>query len=137
SGYERKLMKRIKEKEINRSERADGAAGNKQETSVERILVPVDLAGEPNGSEGDNRGQEDHDQTQAVEPGGETQMPLGRDGERSNMLKVALIPSERCEKRHCCSKGQDGSNQRSLARGRSGHDQNGGDDWTKNDEQDH
>src|SRR6266487_3677597 len=55
---EREFVKRIKEKYVERSKRADRAAGNEKKTGVERVFVLVDLAGEPNGRQGDGRSQQ-------------------------------------------------------------------------------
>ena len=80
---ERELVKRVKEKEIERSERADGAGGDKQEAGIKRVLIFVDLAGEPNGRQRDDRGQQNHDQTQAIDAGREIRVAT-REKSRTN-----------------------------------------------------
>jgi len=45
-----------------RRERADRAAGDEQKAGVKRVFVLVDLAGEPNGRQRDDCGEQDHDQ---------------------------------------------------------------------------
>ena len=50
----------------------------KKKAGVEGVLVLRDFAGEPDGGERDDRGQEQHDQAQAVDAEGEIQPPLAR-----------------------------------------------------------
>src|SRR5438105_9269787 len=44
---QRELVERIKEKEIERSKRADCSGRNQQQAGVKRVFVAIDFAGEP------------------------------------------------------------------------------------------
>src|ERR1700730_10041003 len=54
---ERELMKCVKEKKIERSKRANRAAGNEKQARIKGMLVIVDLVGKPNRRERHDRGQ--------------------------------------------------------------------------------
>jgi len=41
----------VEEKQVERSESADGAAGNQEQAGVERVFVMLDFTGKPDGSE--------------------------------------------------------------------------------------
>ena len=94
-------MERIKEKQIDRSKCADRATGDKKKTCVERVFVPVDLTGKPNGSQRDDRGQQHHDHAQAVQPRRETQVLFGRQAQRSDVLKIMLRSLKGSEEKQC------------------------------------
>ena len=65
-GIKRELVKRVEEKEIERSERADCAAREEEETGVEETLRFLDRRGEPDGAKQDKGGKKKHDQTEPI-----------------------------------------------------------------------
>src|SRR4029077_6592809 len=74
---QRQLVEGVKEKQIDRTESADRAGRNKEETGVKRIFVVVDLPGEPDRGDGHDGGEQKHEQAQAVHAEGEMDSPIG------------------------------------------------------------
>src|ERR1700730_13824097 len=133
---ERKLVKCVKEKEIERRKRADRATGDEKQARVKGVFVIVDLAGKPNRRQRHDRGQQNHDQIQTVQSDGETETPLGRNWKRPDKLKIARsLEQEKREKRQ--SKDCDRGAGCCFARWRPYHDRNSGDDWNENEKQEH
>ena len=91
---QRELVKGVEEKEIERSECADGAAGNEEEAGVEGVFVLRDFAGEPDGRERDDRGEEQHHQAQTIDAESEIDPPIAADRTRGDELKTALARFE-------------------------------------------
>src|SRR5204863_6283488 len=56
------LVKGVKEKEIERSERSHRAACDEEKAGIESVFALRDLGGEPDGRKGHNRGQQYHHQ---------------------------------------------------------------------------
>src|SRR6266404_4287587 len=52
---QRELVESVEEKQIDRCESANGACGNEKEAGVKRALAVIDLTGEPNCRDRDNR----------------------------------------------------------------------------------
>src|SRR5262249_16891903 len=84
---QRELVKRVKEKEINRGEGADCAGGNQKEKGVKRVLVVINLIGEPNRRGGNERGEQEHEQAQAIHAERKMNSPISRDNERADELE--------------------------------------------------
>jgi len=91
---ERELVEGVKEKQVQGRKSADCSARDKKEAGVKRSLVMVDLIGEPDRCQRDDRRQQQHDQAKAVQSDGEVQLPIRKDWERTNEPK----PATRCTK---------------------------------------
>src|SRR5450432_1907204 len=63
---QRELMKSVEKKQIERSEGADRAAREKEETSVEQGLGFFDRRRKPDSAEQDERGEKKHDETEPI-----------------------------------------------------------------------
>ena len=63
------------------------------------MFVLGDFAGEPDGGEGDDRGEEQHHQAQAIDAEGEVDPPLAADRAGGDELKTALAGFEARDKR--------------------------------------
>ncbi len=82
-------MKGVEEKQVERSESADGAAGNQEQAGVERVFVMLDFTGKPDGSEQDNRAKQDHEKTESVHAESEVEAQLGGNWNGEDELKTA------------------------------------------------
>ena len=119
---QRELVKGVEEKQIERSECSHGAAGNEEKAGVEGVLVLRDFTGEPDRGQGHDRGQQHHDQAQAIEADGEVEVPVGRNRERTDILENSRSTHRTKEGGQAKSKFA-GSEQRGGARRRADHDQ--------------
>src|SRR5207248_1592480 len=76
SGNQCQLVKGVEEKQVERSESADGASGNEKQTGVERVLVMLDFISKPDRGEEDDRAEQDHEKTKSVYAEGEVEGQL-------------------------------------------------------------
>src|SRR5207244_12369992 len=88
----------VEEKQVAGWESAARAAGNEKQASVERALVVVDLTGDPNRGDGDNGGEEKHEQTQTIDAEREMNLPVRRNKKRADKLKTGCDSIESAEK---------------------------------------
>ena len=131
-GMKRELVKGVEEKQIERSECADGAAGNEEQAGVESVFVLRDFAGEPDRGERDDRGQQQHDQTQTIDAEGEVDPPIALIGKRADELKTALRRYRNRESSSSCREQRKrGGPERSPSRGRAEQDRERGHDRSR------
>src|SRR5439155_17549078 len=76
SGNQCQLVKGVEEKQVERSKSTDGAPGNEEQASVERVLVMLDFTGKPDRGEEDDRAEQDHEKTKSVRAEGEVETQL-------------------------------------------------------------
>ena len=93
-GNQREFVKGVEEKEIERSECARGAASNEKEAGIEGVFALRDFAGEGNGRERYDRGEEHHHQAQAIDAETKVDPPLAADGIGGGELKTGLARLE-------------------------------------------
>ena len=82
-------MEGVEEEEINRSKRTDGAGGDEEQACVKHAGRFFDLGGDPDGGEGDQRGEQQHDHAQSVRPEREAEAVGGEEGVFADELEAA------------------------------------------------
>ncbi|MFO0001599.1 MAG: hypothetical protein ACK559_10735, partial [bacterium] len=65
---EGEFVEGVEEEKINRSKGPDGAGGNEEKARVEHAGGFFDLRGDPNGGEGDQRGEKEENHAQSIRP---------------------------------------------------------------------
>src|SRR5207248_4301093 len=76
SGNQCQLVKGVEEKQVERSESADGTAGNEEQAGVERVFVTLNFTGKADCGEQDNRAEQDHKKTESVDAESEVEAQL-------------------------------------------------------------
>ena len=89
-GDEGKLVEGVEEEEIERGEGARRPGGDEEEGGEIGALIPLHHGSDPEGGDGDNRGEQEHHKAQAIDTEEELQMPLRQDREAEGLLKAAL-----------------------------------------------
>src|SRR5438874_1572215 len=85
---QRELVKRVKEKQVERCESAERTSGNQEKTRVKCALVLVDLTGEPNRSQCHDGGEQNKSETQSIDTECKMDLPVGHNEDRSHKLKT-------------------------------------------------
>src|SRR4030095_8238815 len=137
SGNQCQLVKGIEEKQVERSESTDGAAGNEEQASVERVLVMLDFTGKPDRGEEDDRAEQDHQKTKSVQAEGEVEAQLSRNWNGEDEVETARNRIEAQKHKHAGHQGEKGRGERSHTCWKTEHDQYGGNDGRKCDEKEH
>ncbi len=97
-----------------------------------------DFSGEPNRGQGDDRGQEDHDEAEAIETEDEIEPPLRADGERGEIAEAFMPAVESDEGGDGRERVQPGGDERGGARRCASQNDGGRQERTENEEeQDH
>jgi hypothetical protein len=130
-------VKGVEEKQVERSESADGAAGNEEQASIERVLVMLDFSGKPDRGEEDDRAEQDHEKTKSIHAQGEAEAQLSRNWNGVDELETARHGIETEKQKHAGPQCEDGRAERSHACWKTEHDQYGRDNWRKCDDKEH
>ena len=124
---ERELVKCVEEKQIERRERAHRSGRDEKQARVKCVSMLRDLAGEPDGGESNERGEEQHHQAQSIDAESEIDVPVITHGKRRHhfvsAVRVAFEPEAQQQSRAECDSGRP---QRGAPRRRAEENRQGG-----------
>src|SRR2546423_6002150 len=104
---ERELVKGVEEKQIERRERAHRSGGDEKQARVKCVSMLRDFARKPDSRESNERGEEQHNQAQAVDTEREIDVPVVANRKRRDhfvsAVRIAFEPEEEQQGRAECN----------------------------------